>query len=690
MKKYFKKITTICCGLLLIGNIASATDYYVSPKGNDANSGTIEKPFATIQKAASIMKAGDVCYIREGIYHETVTPANSGTIEFPIRFKAYNGENVILDGTKTVAAKWKPYKNGIYKTMVEATKIEQLFADTKMMTEARWPNCPIEQIFERSNWASTQKGSEHGKLVCDAVAKTGIDWTGAMAYLNVAHQWWTWNRPITKHTKGSNELFYDANLVGLCGYTPEFHDKKWLDEKWGDDYFYLFGKLEALDVPTEWFFDEKTHELYFFPPDNKKPKDLTITYKTTDYGFYAKEKEYIEVDGINFFATTFLLEKCNYCKVSNCKLKYPTYSRTITEYDADRKESVITKITGDYNTVDKISLAYSNNMGLMVMGNFNKVNNSIIHDVNWSGTLIYPALQLSASPYLGVNWFNTIQYPPTPVTLENNEVTSYGNVASQNTLFNCGGALLVYQAAKCIVEYNNVYDGGKASKDVSLIYGCWPFSRGSEIRYNWVHGCVTDDWNGVKGDGGIGIRADDQSRNNSIHHNVIWNIGGEGIVAKGEYNLVYNNTLFDINGKTKPGKSILLEKAPEPIKIWAAQWPQLQKQNQWSKVFNNLTQNITTSGNIKDTIQDDGVNFFNNYRKEKQTSPLVDKYNLDFRPKENSELIDKGQTYPGIKFVGKAPDIGAYEYGEPKWVAGAKWEENDDWLKMLVPNTIKK
>jgi hypothetical protein len=235
-----------------------------------------------------------------------------------------------------------------------------------------------------------------------------------------------------------------------------------------------------------------------------------------------------------------------------------------------------------------------------------------------------------------------------------------------------------------------VYDGGKASKDVSLIYGCWPFSRGSEIRCNWVHGCVTDDWNGVKGDGGIGIRADDQSRNNSIHHNVIWNIGGEGIVAKGEYNLVYNNTLFDINGKTKPGKSILLEKEPEPIKIWAAQWPQLQKQNQWSKVFNNLTQNITTSGNIKDTIQDDGVKFFNNYRKEKQTVPLVDKYNLDFRPKENSELIDKGQTYPGIKFVGKAPDIGAYEYGEPKWVAGAKWEENDDWLKMLVPNTIKK
>jgi len=686
-------IKSIVVFLLCVASSQSmANDYFVSKTGNDNNAGTKDQPIATIQKAASVMKAGDVCYVRQGIYHESVVVPNSGQKGLPIRFQAYQLENVVLDGTKTIVTDWKPYKNGIYKTHVDIGKIEQLFANTAMMTEARWPNCSLDHIFERSKWANVDKGSEHGKIISDSIAKTGIDWTGAMAYLNVAHQWWTWNRPITKHTKGSNELFYDANLVGLCGYTAEFRDKKWLDEKWGDDNFYLFGKLEALDVPTEWFFEEKTHELYFFPPDNKKPKDMTISYKTDNYGFYANEKQFIEIEGINFFATTFLLEKCNYCKVTNCNLKYPTYSRTITEYDAERKESVITKITGDHNTVDKISLAYANNMGLMVMGNDNKVNNSIIHDVNWSGTLIYPALQLSGSPYLGVNWFNTIQYPPTPVTLENHEVTSYGNIASNNTLFNCGNALLVYQAANSIIEYNHVYDGGKAAKDVSLIYGCWPFSRGSEVRYNWVHGCVTDDWFGVKGNGGMGIRADDQSRNNIFHHNVIWDIGGEGIVAKGEFNLVYNNTLFDIKGKTNPNKSIaiVLEQNPEPVKIWAAQWPQLQKQNQWSKVFNNLGKTISTSGNIKDTIQDVVPNIFNNYRKEEQTLPMVDKYHFDFRLKEGCDLIDKGKAVTKDKFIGNAPDIGAYEFGGEKWVAGAKWEENNDWLKILLSAPQKK
>lgn len=661
-----------------------ANDYFVSKTGSDAFDGTIDRPFATIRKAASLMKAGDVCYIREGVYMETVRPINSGTKDRPILFTAYNHENVILSGTKTVNTAWKPFKNGIFKTLVDVEKIEQLFADGKMMTEARWPNCPIDSIFDRDKWSLVQMGSGHGKLVSDAVAKTGIDWTGAMAYLNVAHQWWTWNRPITKHAKGSNELFYNTDLVGLCGYTSEYHDKKWLDEKWGDDYFYLFGILEALDMPTEWYFDPRSHELYFYPPNKLNPKSLQIDFKVSNYGFHANEKEYIEVEGINFFGCTFLLEKCNYCKVSNCNLKYPTYSRTITEYDAERKESIITKITGDNNRIDKISLAYANNMGLMVMGNNNKVNNSIIHDVNWSGTLIYPALQLSGSPYLGVNWFNTIQYPPTPVTIENNEVTSFGNIASNNTLFNCGNALLVYQAANTIVEFNHVHDGGKACKDVSLIYGCWPFSKGSEVRYNWVHGCVTDGWEGAKGEGGMGIRADDQSRNNSIHHNVIWDIGGEGIVAKGEYNLIYNNTLFDIKGLSGKQKIyILLEQTPEPIKIWAAQWPQLQKQNQWGKVFNNLTKNICTSHNLKDTVQDNGNNFFNNFKIEDPSSPLVDKRNVDFRLKAGSDLIDKGKSVTKDKYYGDAPDIGAYESGGPNWKPGADWQEPIEWLKLL-------
>ena len=670
------KLIFLFAGLILSIN-AIAKSYYVSIQGDDSNPGTELKPFRTIQQAAGIMRAGDVCFIREGIYHESVIPAYSGTEGNPIQFRAYKGENVIINGTKQVNAKWKYYKNGIYKTKVDIDKIEQLFANTEMMIEARWPNMKFSEVFDRSKWEKVDVGSKHGMVLSETVAKTGIDFTGAEAYLNVAHQWWTWNRKITKHKAGSNQLFYDDDLVGLCNFIPEYGDEKWLTKVWGDDYFYLFGILGVLDVENEWYFDENEKELYFYPPNGKKPESCNVRYKTIDYGFYANEKDYIEIEGIKFFACSFRFEDCNYCKISNLEMKYPTYSRTITEFDQDRKESVITKIVGDNNVVDHISITYCNNLGLMVMGNNNVVNNSIIHDINWSGTLIYPALQIAASPHLGVNWFNTIQYPPTTRTIENGNVTSFNNVASNNTLYNCGGPVLVYHAAKSIVEYNRIYDGGKACKDVSLIYGCWPFSHSSIVRYNWVHGCNTDHFSGRGGKGGIGIRADDQSRHNIIHNNVIWDCGEVGIVAKGEDHIIYNNTIIDIPFP------ILLPNETEPFKEWAVQFPQLHIQNQWSKVFNNIAHGIRSSRKPEDILSEN-ENIFCNLTNFTEI-PLVDIHNNDFRPISGSSLVDKGcfVSPVEIKFNGNAPDLGAYEADGDKWIPGAKWKEKENWMSFL-------
>ena len=52
-------------------------DYYVSSFGDTSNTGTFESPFLHVQQAADIMQAGDVCYIREGVYHENVIIENN-------------------------------------------------------------------------------------------------------------------------------------------------------------------------------------------------------------------------------------------------------------------------------------------------------------------------------------------------------------------------------------------------------------------------------------------------------------------------------------------------------------------------------------------------------------------------------------------------------------------------------------
>lgn len=79
--------------------------YYVAVNGNDKSTGTFENPFATLQKAVDIAKAGDVIYVRGGVFY--ADPKNKyyhtrinyliGTERNPIKIWAYPGEKPILD-----------------------------------------------------------------------------------------------------------------------------------------------------------------------------------------------------------------------------------------------------------------------------------------------------------------------------------------------------------------------------------------------------------------------------------------------------------------------------------------------------------------------------------------------------------------------------------------------------------------
>jgi hypothetical protein len=78
---------------LNVGNV-----YYVSIYGNDKYPGTSTLPWRTISKAARTVEAGDIVYIRGGIYQEAVNFKNLGTHDAPIKILAYPGETPVIDG----------------------------------------------------------------------------------------------------------------------------------------------------------------------------------------------------------------------------------------------------------------------------------------------------------------------------------------------------------------------------------------------------------------------------------------------------------------------------------------------------------------------------------------------------------------------------------------------------------------
>ena len=76
----------------------------VATTGNDAWPGTLSQHWATIQKAADTMVAGDTVLVRGGVYAEMVTPKNSGNANAQIVYSGYPGEVAVIDGTTGAGA----------------------------------------------------------------------------------------------------------------------------------------------------------------------------------------------------------------------------------------------------------------------------------------------------------------------------------------------------------------------------------------------------------------------------------------------------------------------------------------------------------------------------------------------------------------------------------------------------------
>ncbi|GLR12680.1 hypothetical protein GCM10007907_14700 [Chitinimonas prasina] len=88
--------------LLLALTQAAARDYYVATNGNDSSiDGSLERPYATLRKAASKARMGDTIWVRGGDYYPTQSAAfyYSGSANQPIKVRAYPGETPIIDGS---------------------------------------------------------------------------------------------------------------------------------------------------------------------------------------------------------------------------------------------------------------------------------------------------------------------------------------------------------------------------------------------------------------------------------------------------------------------------------------------------------------------------------------------------------------------------------------------------------------
>lgn len=83
----------------------TTASYYVAPDGSDTNPGTLDRPFATLDRAVSMVRPGQTIALRGGVYRPTrpVEITTSGTAAQRIVLSNYRDETPVIDAARVRA-----------------------------------------------------------------------------------------------------------------------------------------------------------------------------------------------------------------------------------------------------------------------------------------------------------------------------------------------------------------------------------------------------------------------------------------------------------------------------------------------------------------------------------------------------------------------------------------------------------
>lgn len=115
--------------ILTLSIPVSATEYFISPQGDDAHPGTISQPWQTLSHGLNQLVDGDTLTLRGGVYR-LIDETNLSTINTPnLTVQGYAGETVqILGSYSTANDTWQAYDSNIWRIPAD-----QLNSDPKGM-----------------------------------------------------------------------------------------------------------------------------------------------------------------------------------------------------------------------------------------------------------------------------------------------------------------------------------------------------------------------------------------------------------------------------------------------------------------------------------------------------------------------------------------------------------------------------
>jgi hypothetical protein len=568
-----------------------ALDLYVSPRGNDNNPGTIEKPFLTLERARDEVRtlrrtspaagsAAVTVWLRGGTYQLSrtfeLTRNDGGAVGAPVTYAAYGNESVrISGGTSIPSSSFGPARDpGTLRRLPPESRGHVLQADLRTLgmrdfgTQRQFGHglpvvpAPME-LFWNDSVMQLARYPNTGAIAIGPIIDPGSmprvgDYTnrgGRFLYTDPRHARWAgvsdvWLQGFFNHGFADDKIrvaSIDTVRHEVTLASPHMYG---LGSGQNFNQYVALNLLEELDQAGEWYVDSSSGLLTLWPPGDIAAARVTVS---------VIEQPLVALDSISFCTLQDLtiehgrglgisIEGGTSDRIVNCVIRNvgtvgvmlgQGARQTFPHITADDYEGVpASREVGSFHSHSYLNTVWERNAGEQ-----HTIEGCDIYNTGSGGIILGGGSKKNLVPGGNtvtdsrIHDFNRRNKAGAAGVI----VDGCGNRVVHNEIYNADLQAIIVHGNDHLFEYNHIHHVALNSNDASAWYlGRDPSDQGNIVRWNFFHDVGRPDRKWM-----MGVYCDDATCGVRIEGNVFYRVASYGTVySNGGHDIVVKNNVF--------------------------------------------------------------------------------------------------------------------------------------------------